>query len=178
MQLDPKTATEAQKAQARLNIIMRGTTAAQGDAVRTSGSFANQMKALKAAFVDVAAAVGGELLDDLAGMLRLVNRGVSFVKKFVKENSQLVRMVGLGAIAVGGIGVAIAALGGTMVVAGMAFSALASAIGVILSPVGLAVAGITALGFALVKYTNLGGQAGDFLKDRFGPLVETVQGSL
>ena len=178
MQLDPKTATEAQKAQARLNIIMRGTTAAQGDAVRTSGSFANQMKALKAAFVDVAAAVGGELLDDLAGMLRLVNSGVSFVKKFVKENSQLVRMVGLGAIAVGGIGLAIAALGGTMVVASMAFSALASAIGVILSPVGLAVAGITALGFALVKYTNLGGQAVDFLKDRFGPLVETVQGSL
>ena len=178
MQLDPKTATEAQKAQARLNIIMRGTTAAQGDAVRTSGSFANQMKALKAAFVDVAAAVGGELLDDLAGMLRMVNSGVSFVKKFVKENSQLVRMVGLGAIAVGGIGLAIAALGGTMVVASMAFSALASAIGVILSPVGLAVAGITALGFALVKYTNLGGQAVDFLKDRFGPLVETVQGSL
>ena len=178
MQLDPKTATEAQKAQARLNIIMRGTTAAQGDAVRTSGSFANQMKALKAAFVDVAAAVGGELLDDLAGMLRLVNSGVSFVKKFVKENSQLVRMVGLGAIAVGGIGLAITALGGTMVVASMAFSALATAIGVILSPVGLAVAGITALGFALVKYTNLGGQAVNFLKDRFGPLVKTVQGSL
>lgn len=178
MQLDPKTATEAQKAQARLNIIMRGTTAAQGDAVRTSGSFANQMKALKAAFMDVAAEVGGQLLDDLAGLLKLVNSGVSFVKKFVKENKQLVRIVGLGAIAVGGIGVAIAALGGTMVMAGMAFSALASAIGVILSPVGLAVAGITALGFALVKYTNLGGQAVDFLKDRFGPLVETVQGSL
>ena len=36
--LDPKTATNAQKAQARFNIILRGTTAAQGDAIKTAGS--------------------------------------------------------------------------------------------------------------------------------------------
>ena len=37
--LDPKNATEQQKVMARLAIIMRGTTAAQGDAARSAGSF-------------------------------------------------------------------------------------------------------------------------------------------
>ena len=43
-----KAATEAQKVQARLNLITRGTTDAHGDAARTSGSFANQSRALMA----------------------------------------------------------------------------------------------------------------------------------
>jgi hypothetical protein len=42
-----KNATEQMKAQARLNIIMKGTTDAQGDAARTSASFANQWKRLR-----------------------------------------------------------------------------------------------------------------------------------
>ena len=172
--LDPKTATEAQKAQARMNIIMRGTTAAQGDAVRTSGSFANQMKALKATFMDVAAAVGGELLDDLAGMMRIVNAGVSAVKNFVKENGQLVRVVGMVLIGVGGLGVALMTIGGVLVGAGMAFSVLASVIGVLMSPVALAIGGIVALGFAIHKYTTLGADAVDWLKSRFQPLVDSV----
>ena len=46
----------ARKVMARMAIIMRGTTAAQGDAVRTGGSFANQMKRLKGSLADVAAA--------------------------------------------------------------------------------------------------------------------------
>ena len=77
----------------------------------------------------VAAAVGGELLDDLAGMMRIVNAGVSAVKNFVKENGQLVRVVGMVLIGVGGLGVALMTIGGTLVGAGMAFSVLASAIG-------------------------------------------------
>lgn len=43
-----KAATEAQKVQARLNLITRGTSDAAGDAARTSGSFANQTRALMA----------------------------------------------------------------------------------------------------------------------------------
>ena len=60
--LDPKAATDQQKVQARLNIIMKGTTAAQGDAIRSAGSFANQTKALKASLMDNAAVVGNAKL--------------------------------------------------------------------------------------------------------------------
>ena len=178
MSLDPKKATEAQKAQARLNIIMRGTTAAQGDAIRTSGSFANQMKALRAGVFDVAAAMGGPLLEGLAGFLNLVNNAVGSVKAFVKENEELVKVVGIGLLAVGGLGAALLSVGGSLVVAGMAFGALATAIGVLFSPIGLAIGGITALGFALVKYTDMGSQAIEALKARFGPLVTDVQNAV
>ena len=40
-----QTASNAQKVQARLNLIMAGTTDAQGDAARTADSFANRSKA-------------------------------------------------------------------------------------------------------------------------------------
>lgn len=43
-----KAASNAQKVQARLNLITRGTSDAAGDAARTSGSFANQTRALMA----------------------------------------------------------------------------------------------------------------------------------
>lgn len=67
--LDPTNVSEQEKVQARLNIIMAGTTAAQGDAVRTSASFANQMKRAKGAMVDFAAAIGQPLLAPLAKLL-------------------------------------------------------------------------------------------------------------
>ena len=178
MSLNPKEATEAQKAQARLNIIMRGTTAAQGDAIRTSGSFANQMKALRAGLFDVAASMGGPLLEGLAGFLALVNNAVGSVKAFVKDNQELVQTLGMGLLAVGGLGAAFVTLGGSLVVAGMALGAISTALGVLFSPIGLAIGGITALGFALVKYTDIGSQAIDALKARFGPLVTDVQNAV
>ena len=178
MSLNPKEATEAQKAQARLNIIMRGTTAAQGDAIRTSGSFANQMKALKANLFDVAASMGGPLLEGLANFIGLINNAVGSFKAFVKENQELVKVIGMGLIAVGGLGAALVTVGGSLIAASMAFGAIATTIGLIFSPIGLAIGGITALGFALVKYTDIGAQAIDALKTRFGPLVKDVQNAV
>lgn len=64
--LDPSAASEMEKVQARLAIITAGTTAAQGDAIRTSGSFANQMKRLKGSAIDFAAAIGQPLLGPLS----------------------------------------------------------------------------------------------------------------
>jgi hypothetical protein len=57
-----KEATNQQKALARLNIIMNSTTDAQGDAIRTSESFANQMKGLSAALRDLRVEFGNEII--------------------------------------------------------------------------------------------------------------------
>jgi hypothetical protein len=51
----------AEKVQARLNLILKGTTDAQGDAARTSGSYANQVKAMKASVEELGLAIGEEL---------------------------------------------------------------------------------------------------------------------
>ena len=55
-------ATNQQKALARLNIIMNSTTDAQGDAIRTSESFANQMKGLNATLRDLRVEFGNEII--------------------------------------------------------------------------------------------------------------------
>jgi hypothetical protein len=57
-----KEATNQQKALARLNIIMNSTTDAQGDAIRTSESFANQMKGLSATLRDLRVEFGNEII--------------------------------------------------------------------------------------------------------------------
>lgn len=55
--------TDAQKIQARYNIILQDTTKAQGDFGRTVGeSIPNQLKVLKAELLDLAAGFGRELL--------------------------------------------------------------------------------------------------------------------
>ena len=68
-----KNATEQQKATARLNLILKGTTDAQGDAERTAGSFANQWKKLKAQLTDAGVKISNFLLPPLTELLKGVN---------------------------------------------------------------------------------------------------------
>jgi len=65
--IDPKTASNAQKAMARYNIILEGTSAAQGDVSRSGGSWANQIKAIKGKINDFLVVVGEKLLPVLEG---------------------------------------------------------------------------------------------------------------
>jgi hypothetical protein len=53
---------EQAKVQARMNLLLAGTTDAQGDALRTAGSFANQMRALKSTIFDAGTEIGLSLL--------------------------------------------------------------------------------------------------------------------
>ncbi|MBP8055202.1 MAG: hypothetical protein KA314_05140, partial [Chloroflexi bacterium] len=57
-----QAATEQEKVLARLAMITAGTTDAQGDAIRTAGSFANQLRALKASAQESVQAIGLGLL--------------------------------------------------------------------------------------------------------------------
>jgi hypothetical protein len=183
--LDPKKATEAQKAQARLAIIMRGTTAAQGDAARTSGSFANQMKALKARLSDSAAVLGGALLPVLTP---LVTRAAQFIEKigaWAAANGQLVATifkVAAGVTAAGAaltvLGPIITAVGTGIVAAGVAFAGLlataGSLVGVLAAmatPLGAITAGLVALVATSLDATGTVGK----LMESFSGLGETFR---
>lgn len=80
--MDPRAASEQDKVQARLAIIMRGTTAAQGDAIRSAGSFANQMKALKASVSDAAVSLGSVLLPIVTPVITKVAQLIRTVDQF------------------------------------------------------------------------------------------------
>lgn len=159
--LDPKTATEAEKAQARLAVILAGTSAAQGDAIRTSGGFANQMKALTSTAADLAVSVGDVLLPPATAFLQLVNRGARWVLDLAERNKGLIAAVG-GVVAIVGAGGAIlASLGGFAVAASVAIGFISSALGVmgaILAAIAwpaLAIVGvIAAIGAAAYLYRD------------------------
>jgi len=63
-------ATEQQKALARLRIILRSTADAQGDAVRTAGSFANQWRRIRSILKDAAIDIGLKLLPVVTPLLQ------------------------------------------------------------------------------------------------------------
>jgi len=126
-----KNATEAQKAQARLNIIIKGTTDAQGDALRTSGSFANQVRRLSSQFEDFAVEIGNVIIP-------VINKVIGFFGDLIQKfrdlsGEQKVLVVALGTILI--------ALGPIM-----------TALGAIISPIGIIITSFIALG--KVVYDN------------------------
>jgi hypothetical protein len=76
--------TDAMKVQARYNIIMEQTATAQGDAIRTSDSYANVSRGLEAATQELLAAIGQGLLpaatETKEVMTDLVRQFTDFVK--------------------------------------------------------------------------------------------------
>ena len=82
-----KNATNAQKMQARLNIIMAASSDAIGDAARTSDSWANQMKTLQANFENFQIFLGNKLLPILSPLLKQFNdfaQAIDYEKEFAK----------------------------------------------------------------------------------------------
>ena len=67
-----KTATEAEKAQARLNLIIAGTADAQGDAARTAGSFANQLRGMKSEMKTIGEDIGAILIPQVLELMKKV----------------------------------------------------------------------------------------------------------
>ena len=126
-----KNATEAQKAQARLNIIMAGTADAQGDAERTAGSFANQTRRLKAGFEELSIELGNVIMPVIQRLITFFGNLISRFRGLDSETKILV-------VALGGIAIAI--------------GPIMTALGMLISPIGLAVAGFVA--FAKIIFDN------------------------
>ena len=183
--IDPATASDQEKVFARLAIILQGTTAAQGDAVRTSGSFANQMKRLQGILEDTAVTIGSALLPPLTNVLTFINNNVGAVKNWIEANSGLVKGIFFAAAGVTALGVALVGIGGIIAVIGSAFGAILAPIGIIttafsallpivaalFSPIGLLAAAVAA--FGVVAFNSFGGIGAviDALKTRFSGLV-------
>lgn len=95
---------EQQKIQARLNLILRGTTDAQGDAIRTADSWANSTKRLKDEIFDLRKEMGDQLIialqdaiEDFGGMDAVVaSVGVTFqsMTTFARESINILGEVG------------------------------------------------------------------------------------
>lgn len=86
-----KDATNQEKVQARLNLLLAGTTDAQGDAARTAESFANQMKGLGAALSQLGVAVLVPILPKLAEFVGMIKSAVIATREFLFNSKILTR---------------------------------------------------------------------------------------
>ncbi len=151
--IDAKTVTEQQKVQARLNIIMRGTTAAQGDALRSAGGFANQVKGLWGVLTDTAATIGNAVLPMITAFVSIVREQVRVIAEWIEANPQLIQGIAIAAGVITALGAVLFAAGvGLQVLSfaaaglGMAIGPVVAVVGFLVSPLGL----IIALGAGLV----------------------------
>ena len=76
MGYDPKALTELNKIQIRHNMIMEGTKDAQGDAVRTAGSFTNAQKRMAGAITDMQVAFGNLLNKELLPFVQVLGNKI------------------------------------------------------------------------------------------------------
>ena len=172
MGMDPKTAGKAGAAQAKLNIIMRDTVTAQGDAIRTGDGFANQMKRVWSNVKNLGAELGGPLLEPLSMVLQVVNKLASKLFEWMQANTEVVRGVGLAIAAVGGLGAVLVAAGAILFGVGAALGAIATGIAILTSPIALVSAAIFGLAVYIYKSTTWIGDALDWLYDQFAPIAD------
>lgn len=174
--LDPKTATNAQKVQARMNLIMAGTTAAQGDATRSAGSFANQMKALKATVMDTAVEVGTALLPTVTEWVSQAREAVLMVSKWVSQNPELIKQFASLVLKVVAAGAAIAGLGFAITSAvsliGGAITVVGTLIGLLTNPIGFVL--FASIGTAAFLMRDQLSDAFGTIKDGFGAMMDAL----
>ena len=111
-----KAATDAEKAQARLNIIMGATADVQGAAAREADGFANQMKALEADAKELGESFGADLLP-------AAQRGIGVVRRLVTGFRNLDSGTRGVIIAAGGL---VAAIGPVVFIGGKVVSTVAA----------------------------------------------------
>ena len=80
-----KAASNAEKVQARLNLITKGVSDAQGDALRTSNSYANSMRGLKAEFSELTGDLGTLFLPMLVKVIAKLKSVTIQVKEFLQS---------------------------------------------------------------------------------------------
>jgi hypothetical protein len=134
--------TATTKAQAIYNLLVQGTSDAQGDAARTAGSAANQLRALQSEAKQLGEEFGQQLLPifvDIVGNLR------DLIGNFSALDEEQKRTI----LTVGAL---VAAIGPLLTITGKIITilpALKTGFLLLTGPVGLAVAGVTALGVGI-----------------------------
>lgn len=124
MGFDPSNLTSYQKALAILEITLKGTQDAQGDALKTSDEYVNSVKGLKAELKRLSIAIGTALIEPMT----LAVRGITWlVSKFndLLEAFPVFSKLGAGvAIVLTGIGAAATAVGTAVALIGTQLTAM------------------------------------------------------
>lgn len=152
-----------------------------GQDAEAAAAFSNALGSLWGSVKGVSNAIGAALAPILTGLVEKVTAVVAVTKRWIDDNRGLIRTAAMIAGGLMAAGAVIAALGATLFALGAAagvvasvLSAVGAVVGFILSPFGLLIAAVAALGVAFIQYIGGIGAAMTWLRDLFGPLVDTV----
>lgn len=156
--------TEQDKAAARAQLIIKGLSDATGDAERTSGSYANQQRALAAAVGDLSAQLGAILLPAMTAITAKLTEWTRAFSTLSPETQKWIVGIAAAAAALGplvsGIGLFI-----------MTIKPLVGIVAALATPFGAAAAAVAALGGAAIyAYTHW-----DQLRAQFPAAVGAVE---
>jgi len=148
MNANIKTMTQAQKVALRYKFIMESTSNAQGDFGRTSGGAANQMRIFQESLKELSAKFGQVILPVFTKLVSFAN---GLLQKFAELSPSTKKLI----VVLAGIA---AALGPVLYILGTLMTmapAIGTALSVMMGPIGLIVAGLTAI--SVVIYKNWAG---------------------
>jgi len=148
MNANIKTMTQAQKVALRYKFIMEATSNAQGDFGRTSGGAANQMRIFQESLKELSAKFGQVILPVFTKLVSFAN---GLLQKFSELSPTTKKLI----VVLAGIA---AALGPVLYILGTLVTlapAIGTALTVMMGPIGLIVAGLTAI--SVVIYKNWAG---------------------
>jgi hypothetical protein len=153
-------ASEAEKMQARLNIILASTTDAQGDAIRTSDSFANQMRGMQAALQELAVVFGNEILPHVTA---LVQKITPLIAKFTGLDDSTKKII----LTIAGVA---AVIGPLLIITAKLINSVKAITAVVklmnlaflANPLVLFIAAVVAAGFLIWKFRD---QIGEFIRN-------------
>lgn len=175
---------EALQQQARELGLTISTQAAKDAALLT-----DTLNILWRTLKQAAFAIGAALAPLLIDLTNRVTRVVVVVTDWIMQNKVLIVTVakiaavavaaGIGLVVLGTTALVAAAMldGLASILAGIKFAlvALVTGLGALLSPIGLVIGAVVALGTTAVVYTGAAGEALDWLKEQFGRLRDVVK---
>jgi hypothetical protein len=136
--------TQAEKVQLRYAYILQNTKNAQGDFARTSGGAANQMRIFTERLKEISQQIGAIVLPYFTKFINYIN---NLVKKFQELPDGVKKVI----VIIGALVAAAAPLLLALGAISSALPAIISGFALLTGPIGLVVAGIVALTYAVVK---------------------------
>ena len=140
--------TQAQKVALRYKFIMESTSNAQGDFGRTSGGAANQMRIFQESMKELSAKFGQEILPAFTKLVTFAN---GLLQKFSELSPTTKKLIVIFAGVAAALGPVIYILGTLLTIA----PAIGTALAFLTGPIGLVIAGLTAI--SVVIYKNWAG---------------------
>ncbi len=142
IQKNIKDMTQAEKTQLRYAFIMANTTNAQGDFIRTQDGAANQMRIFSQGLKELATEFGQILLP---AFTKIVSAANDMIDNFISLDDQTKKTILIVAGLAAALGPVLLALGTIITIA----PAVGTALTVMSGPVGLIVAGLTAIAYVI-----------------------------